>query len=1312
MPPSAPSHNGSEVVLAEVVEEFTKRVQAGEPVDIEAYVQRYPEHAERLRRLLPALALLDDLGRSVSANPDGAPTPSREGSLAGVLGDFRIVREVGKGGMGVVYEAEQLSLRRRVALKVLPLAATMDARHLQRFHNEAQAAACLHHTNIVPVFSVGCERGVHFYAMQFIDGQPLSDLIHQLRGREKKTPTAGGEQTIAYQPSADESTSTPLPAAELTPLTGEGRRGRDYYRKVAELGVQAAEALDYAHQLGIVHRDIKPGNLLLDGIGRLWVTDFGLAHMQHGEPNLTVTGQALGTPRYMSPEQALAKRVPIDHRTDVYSLGATLYELLTLRPAFEGEDRQELLRQIAFEDPARPRRLERTVPAELEIIVLKAMEKRPQDRYATAQELADDLERWLRNEPIRARRPSLLQRAAKWGRRHKPVVTAGAVVMLMALMLAGYIGWARYDQAVRRVASEQVIRAALKDSEDWQEQRRLPEALSAARRANGLLAGADVDEALGRQVRARLADLELLDKLQNVRLEMAETVEDGRPDLEGTDRLFGETFRDAGLDVEALPEEAGERIGRSTVKVELAAVLDIWAVNRAQLRGADDPSWKNLSRVARAADLDVWRTQMREALERNDRQALRKLTASEEVFRLPPATLDALGCARWYDKEDPGPAEEFLREAQRRHPYDYWLNSNLLAFYARLQPSRVEEALRFATVAVALRPDSPGAHNNLGSALHEKGQLDEAIAEHHEAIRLKKDYAEAHNNLGYALRDKGQLDEAIAEYHEALRLKKDFAMAHTNLGVALHEKGQLDEAIAEHHEAIRLKKDFAMAHNNLGADLKVTGRLDEAIAEYHEALRLKKDYAEVHDNLGNALRAKGQLDEAIAEHHEALRLKKDLATAHSGLGNALHEKGQLDEAIAEYHEALRLKKDYAEAHNNLGNALRDKGQLDEAIAEHHEALRLKKDFAGAHNNLGADLKDAGRLDEAIAEYREAIRLQKDFAAAHHNLAAALAAKGRLDEALHECYEAIRLKKDYAEGHWHLGNLLRLKGRLDEAIAAYHEAIRLKKDLAPAYYNLGNTLRDKGQLNEAIAEYRKAIGVNQKYAEAHCNLGHVLLRQGEFQGAVEELRRGHELGSKNPRWPYPSAQWLHNAERIAELDARLPALLKGREQPKDSRERLALAQLSQEYKKLFAASARWYSEAFAEMPQLADDLNAHHRYNAACAAALAGCGQGTDADRLDTKERARLRQQALDWLWADLKAYRQLMEKSAGKAEPTVAKQMQHWLQDTDFAGVRGAESLAKLPEAERQPWQKLWEEVEALRQRAAQPPKTASSARP
>ncbi|HZV06502.1 MAG TPA: tetratricopeptide repeat protein [Gemmataceae bacterium] len=442
-----------ELAIADLIEEFASRLQAGETIDPESFAAAHPAYAEKLRGLLPGVQVLTNLDPSGSdSGSDGGQTRSREGTISGVLGDFRIFREVGRGGMGVVYEAEQISLRRRVALKVLPFAATMDPRHLQRFHNEAQAAACLHHTNIVPVFSVGSERGVHFYAMQFIDGHPLSEIIRQLRQAEMKAPaSATPEQTVPYRALPDSAIATSPtvhPVADATPLTSEGRRSRDYFLRVAELGIQAAEALDHAHQLGIVHRDIKPGNLMLDGRGNVWVTDFGLALIQHSEASLTLTGQAAGTPRYMSPEQTLGTRVVIDHRTDVYSLGVTLYELLTLRPAFGGEDRQELLHQIAFEEPVRPRRLERAVPAELEIIVLKAMEKRPRDRYATAQAFADDLRRFRMHEPIRARRSTLWQRARKFARRHQGATVTAAIALVAGLLL-GIAGLAVSNYLIR-----------------------------------------------------------------------------------------------------------------------------------------------------------------------------------------------------------------------------------------------------------------------------------------------------------------------------------------------------------------------------------------------------------------------------------------------------------------------------------------------------------------------------------------------------------------------------------------------------------------------------------------------------------------------------------------------------------------------------------------------------------------------------------------------------------------------------------------------------------------------------------------------
>jgi serine/threonine protein kinase/Tfp pilus assembly protein PilF len=1026
-----------EALVGQVADQFTDRINKGESPDVEDYVRRYPEIAAVLRQVLPALQVMGPCSDAVEPSRTQA---AGEVQLSGCLGDFRIVREVGRGGMGVVYEAEQLSLRRRVALKVLPFAATLNARHLRRFHNEAQAAACLHHSNIVPVFSVGCERGVHFYAMQFIDGQPLSDVIRQMAQR----PSEPEERTTPYQPTqGDTAVASPTlrTSPDATSLTAERKRGREYFRKVAELGVQAAAALDHAHQLGVVHRDVKPGNLLLDARGNLWVADFGLALVQHGEAVLTQTGDPVGTLRYMSPEQAMGRRVVIDHRTDIYSLGVTLYELLVLQPAFPSNDRRELLGQVAFKEPLRPRQLDRAVPLELETIVLKAMEKRPQDRYATAQELADDLRHWLADRPIRARRPSPAARLGRWGRRHKPLVAGvlGALMVGLAV-LAGSIGWVARDAAARRAAMEREITMALEESLDRQRQRRLPEALSAARRAEGLLAGADIDEALRQRVRARRADLELLEKLEYVRLEQGTVLKDQRFDYEGEDGLYVQTFREAGLDVEGLPVvEAGERIGKSTVAVELAAVLDRWAWVRRRIRNHKD-SWKALLRMARVADLDVWRTRVRGALERGDRQALLALAASEEVIGLSPATLMVLGASLPVNKETRGQVEAFLREAQRRHPNDFYLNFNLWGFFWHVQPVQLEDAYHFIAVAVSLRPECPAVHNNLGNTLYHKGRP----------------------------------DEAIAEYREAIRLKKDYAMAYSNLG------------------------------------------------------------------------------------------------------NALYSKGRLDEAIAACREAIRLKKDYAKAHCNLGNAL----------------------------------------------YR--------------------------------------------------------KGQVDAAIAAYRDAIRLKQD----------------------------------YPEAHCNLGHSLMRKGFFRQAAEELRRGHELRSRNPRWPYPSEQWVRNSERLAELDGKLSAIIGGQKRAADAAERLALASFCQRHKHFHTAAVRFYEKAFDEQPQLADDVRASHRYSAACSAARAGCGQSKDAEKLDAKERARLRKVSLNWLRADLKAWRQELDRSPNKAGPEIAQRMQHWLHDDSFAGVRGPAALPRPPEAERPSWQGLWEDVEALRMEAAGNRQAERPARP
>jgi WD40 repeat protein/serine/threonine protein kinase len=461
-----------ESLVGQVADEFLRRQERGERPDVEEYAARYPQAGAVLRKVLAALELLE---QSLAQSAVAAGTSS-EAPVTGVLGDFRLLREVGRGGMGVVYEAEQVSLGRRVALKVLPFAAALDAKQLQRFKNEAQAAAHLQHPHIVPVHSVGCERGVHFYAMQLIDGHTLAAVIAELRrlvrpqtsepseavgkasawaeelasGRwapAQDSPSAG-PPTGPYLPAPGEPSAltTIRPVAALS--TDRSTTSPAFFRTVANLGVQAAEALEHAHQVGVIHRDIKPANLLVDAGGSLWVTDFGLARLGT-EAGLTLTGDLLGTLRYMSPEQALAKRVAVDARTDVYSLGVTLYELLALEPAYDGRNREEVLRQIAFEEPRPPRRLNRAIPAELETIVLKAMAKNPEERYATAQELADDLRRFLDDQPIRAKRPSLRQRVTKWARRHQSVVRAGLVVLVLAVFgLSGstWLIWRSFER--------------------------------------------------------------------------------------------------------------------------------------------------------------------------------------------------------------------------------------------------------------------------------------------------------------------------------------------------------------------------------------------------------------------------------------------------------------------------------------------------------------------------------------------------------------------------------------------------------------------------------------------------------------------------------------------------------------------------------------------------------------------------------------------------------------------------------------------------------------------------------------------------
>jgi serine/threonine protein kinase/WD40 repeat protein/tetratricopeptide (TPR) repeat protein len=466
------SDSSGDVVLERLAEEFVERHRRGERPAVAEYVERHPELAADIRDLFPALIQVEKL-KPAAGDLTGAFVPQgvpSDGPAPERLGDYRLLREIGRGGMGVVYEAEQESLGRHVALKVLPPNALLSGNHLERFRREAKAAARLHHTNIVPVFGVGECGGTHYYAMQFIRGEGLDKVLHDLRRLRvpgapvvarplSEASAAHGLLTGSFAdpatPTAAESSAhpaAPAPRAAAkargsSTLSAGGPEG-DYFRGVARVAVQAADALAYAHRQGILHRDIKPSNLLLDGHGVLWITDFGLAKAE-GADELTHTGDIVGTIRFMAPERFDGRSLP---QSDVYALGATLYELLTLRPAFADANKARLVQKVLHEPPAPPRTIDPGIPRDLETIVLKCLCKDPAERYATPEALAEDLHRFLADRPIKARRSSWREQIWRWSRRNPWIAGLSAAVLLLLTVtsVGGVIMSLRLDASLRK----------------------------------------------------------------------------------------------------------------------------------------------------------------------------------------------------------------------------------------------------------------------------------------------------------------------------------------------------------------------------------------------------------------------------------------------------------------------------------------------------------------------------------------------------------------------------------------------------------------------------------------------------------------------------------------------------------------------------------------------------------------------------------------------------------------------------------------------------------------------------------------------
>ncbi|MCI0643070.1 MAG: protein kinase [Gemmataceae bacterium] len=525
-------------LVMELAEEFLNRYRKGELPPLKEYVDRHPELAAEIKEVFPAMAMMENIAVADSSL-EGDEAEKKAAAPAEValkqLGDYRIIREIGHGGMGVVYEAEQVSLGRHVALKVLPNQALADAKHKRRFEREAKAAAKLHHTNIVPVFGVGEHEGLPYYVMQFIQGLGLDVVLDELNRMQPGAagaahtptglPTAGeirisrrnvaaadmarSLMTGAFQKKVDSDNEPGAQAQPNVPATlelpaagdpaqrfalsassnssglsesftvssssivlpgsstasshkGAGKK-QSYWQSVANIGRQVADALEYAHKQGVLHRDVKPSNLLLDLRGTVWVTDFGLAKVAGpGGDNLTHTGDILGTLRYMPPEAFEGKS---DARGDVYSLGLTMYELLAMRPAFGEKDRNKLIKHVTSGEPAPLHKVNRETPRDLVTIIHKAIDRDPGRRYATAEDMASDLQRFLDDEPILARRQTQLERYWRWARHNPGIAVLGGVLTavlviatLVSLVVAGRMSTLAHNEA-QAAADERTARA-------------------------------------------------------------------------------------------------------------------------------------------------------------------------------------------------------------------------------------------------------------------------------------------------------------------------------------------------------------------------------------------------------------------------------------------------------------------------------------------------------------------------------------------------------------------------------------------------------------------------------------------------------------------------------------------------------------------------------------------------------------------------------------------------------------------------------------------------------------------------------------
>jgi len=735
-----------------------------------------PEVRKRWQQMRVVEAELEALFPTPAPKPDAdTPAPWHPNLELPRIPGYEVEAVLGRGGMGVVYKARHLRLNRPVALKMLLAGAYAGRPEKERFALEAAAVAGLRHANIVQVHDVGDHDGRPYFTMEYLEG---GSLAQKLLG-------------------------TPQPA-----------------QQAARLLATLAEAVQAAHQGGIVHRDLKPANILLTADGTPKIADFGLARHFDGGQALTLSGARVGTPSYMAPEQAMGKAGTIGPLADIYSLGALLYELLTGRPPFRAETAAETELQVIFQEPVPPSRLNARVPRDLETICLKCLHKDPGRRYATAADLAADLQRLERGEPITARRPGLLGRFSKWVRRRPAVAALLAATMLFSIAVVGGAVRAAVQQAHRR----QAVEVDLTEVAHLQQQARWTDAGVALQRAEVRLNGSGASDLRQRFDQAR-NDLDLVTELERIRLSRLTR---GNLALykSKADHSYTRAFADARLaKAYEPPDIVAARIQASAIGVALKAALDDWAVCTTD---RNRRAW--LLAVAREADPDPhgWRDRIRDPASWDNQALLGKLAQTMPVREQPVSLLLALG-----ERLGEGGGPALLKRVQNENPADFW--ANLILGDALLKAAPVE-AGGYYRAALASRPEAAVGYTSLGDALNAQKLPDEATRYYRRAVEIDPKYARGHTNLGNILNAAGQKDDALACYRRALEVDPDYAWAHYDLANILRDAGRRDEAFEHYRRFHALDPANTHVTNILRADRVWRGQGEEVRREWKKAL--------------------------------------------------------------------------------------------------------------------------------------------------------------------------------------------------------------------------------------------------------------------------------------------------------------------------------------------------------------------------------------------------------------------------------------------------------------------------------------------